>query len=107
MTQIAAALGWALRAPLLAGRVEILCGASDGSDGHSGGAGAYLTERSARAWLAKRTARLTARELGRFDTAGSLLANGGLLERSRAYSTAARTLTNVQDVVMIRVGSKR
>lgn len=96
-TQIAGALALRLWRPLLEGKVEILCMSSDGVDGRSGAAGAYLYETNTQSWLSSVSERARLRRaLASFDSAGFLWEKGACLPERW-------TGTNVQDAAIVRV----
>ena len=106
-TQIAARLALRFWDEIREGRVEILCGSSDGSDGTSGAAAVALGQTSGRRIrpihpthpIQKMTPSLQRqlkKAIERFDTAPFLRRMGFLIP---AYSTG----TNLQDLILVRV----
>jgi len=97
-TQLAARLALRFWDEIRSGRVEILCGSSDGRDGTSESAATHLSRHSGH--RIKKMNPSLQRQLKKaiecFDTAPLLRRNGFLIP---AYSTG----TNLQDLVLIRV----
>lgn len=93
MTHLAAALGAELLPLLRQGRVELLCASSDGSDGDSGAAGAFIGRAQA----------LAAPRASRWSSAVNGFRSAELLEEIGALIPGLDTGTNVQDLLIARV----
>jgi glycerate-2-kinase len=94
---IAASLMLAWLPEILQGRLEILCGSTDGVDGHSRAAGAWIrVSEGSKRLGAIRERHLLSKAIDSFDSAS-------YLETIDALLPSRPTGTNVQDLVVVRV----
>jgi glycerate-2-kinase len=97
-SHLALALAHRLRPWIIDGKLEILGMSSDGSDGNSGAAGAWLDSREFSVRFAQVPDEKVRRALKQFRSA-EILSQLNALVKSSVFSTRS----NVQDVLMIRV----